>query len=198
MAEDPSKNPDLKPPGGEGTGSAEQYKDAPLGKKLGSGGNKDVFAVEGDDQHAIAILRKGKSPESLNEEIALIKKLEGEGVPAVEILGTTTHDGQPAVVMERYALGSKSVVKLEGGKVRIVGDSELLNERSLADLQRIKSTMVDDKIKVNDLQFLIGSDGRVVVADPLDVIIGEAPSKNNVRMLDLLMEVARKNIQKPQ
>jgi len=100
--------------------------------------------------------------------------------------------------MERYELGSKSVVKLEGGKIRIVGDSELLNERSLADLERIKATLTGKPIKINDLQFLIGSDGSVVVADPLDVVVGEAPSKNNTRMIDLLMDVARKNVAKRQ
>lgn len=44
-----------------------------------------------------------------------------------------------------------------------------------------------------DLQFLIDSDGRVVVADPHDVVVGELPPKNNTRMIDLLMDVARKD-----
>ena len=45
-------------------------------------------------------------------------------------------------------------------------------------------------LKIGNNDFLFN-----VVADPLDVIIGEPPSKNNTRMLDLLMEVARKNIE---
>jgi hypothetical protein len=192
-AEPPKAEPEPVEPTVPGV---EKYKDAPLGQKVGSGGNKDVYAIEGDNEHVIAILRPGKPAAGLDEEIALIKKLEGEGVPTVEILGKTTHNGQPAVVMERLEQGSKDVVKLDGGKIRRVGNSDLLNEQSVADLRRIKQTMTDAPLKVDDLQFLIGADGHVVVADPLKVVVGEAPSKNNKRMIDLLIEAAQENVRR--
>ncbi|MCA4895767.1 MAG: hypothetical protein ING84_12260 [Cytophagales bacterium] len=51
--------------------------------------------------------------------------------------------------------------------------------------------MESKKIWVNDLQFLIAKDGRVVIADPLDVVIGKGMSDNNKRMIKLLIEVAQ-------
>lgn len=53
--------------------------------------------------------------------------------------------------------------------------------------------MKDSKTCIYDLQFLIKEDGHVVIADPLDVILGEKPGKNNIKMLDILIEEARKN-----
>jgi hypothetical protein len=101
--------------------------------------------------------------------------------------------------MKRFAQGSKDIVKLQGGKVRAVegANTELLNERSVADLTRIKSTMETNKVKIDDLQFLIGKDGSVAIADPLKVTVGESPSANNKRMIDLLIKAARENIAKP-
>ena len=95
-------------------------------------------------------------------------------------------------MFDRFAQGSKDVVRLSRGKVRTVGSSPLLNARSAADLRAIRRTMVDNNIKINDLQFLIGRDGRIVIADPLPPITRAAPSRNNLRMIDLLIQAAEK------
>lgn len=102
-------------------------------------------------------------------------------------------DGIPGMLMDKFAQGSKDIVRLVDGKVRIVGDSPLLNQRSVSDLQSIRNQLVDKNIQINDLQFLIGSEGRVVVADPLAVNFNVSPSKNNLRMIDLLIQAAEKN-----
>lgn len=96
-------------------------------------------------------------------------------------------------MFERFAQGSKDIVRLERGKVRVVGESSLLNQRSVDDLASIRNTLVEKQVKVNDLQFLIGNNGRVVIADPLDVVVGANPSKNNLRMIDLLIKSAQGN-----
>ena len=53
--------------------------------------------------------------------------------------------------------------------------------------------MVDNKVQINDLQFLISNVGRVVVADPLAINLNVSPSKNNLRMIELLIQAAKKN-----
>jgi hypothetical protein len=171
-----------------------EFSDAKLGKPLGSGGNKNVFQVPGRDDLAIAILKPGKPVSSLNEEIQLLNQLKEQGLPTLEIMGRTTHGGQPALLMRRYEQGSKDIVRLVDGKIRTVGQSKLLNEKSIADLQRIRSLLEQKKIKVDDLQFLIGKDGSVVIADPLGVFPNTKPSPNNLRMIDLLIQSAQKNI----
>lgn len=172
------------------------FKDAKLGTKLGSGGNKDVFEVAGRDDVAIGVLKEGKSAAGLGEEIALLNELKSQGIPTVDVIGRTTIQGRDAIVFRRFAQGSKDVVRLEAGKVRRVGESALLNERSIEDLRRIRSIMEDKKVKVDDLQFLIGGDGSVVVADPLKVTMGQSPSTSNKRMIDLLVQAAEENIAK--
>jgi hypothetical protein len=172
-----------------------EFKDIKLGKKLGSGGNKTAFEVPGREDIAIAVLEKGKPADAINKEIGLLNELKEQGLPTVEVLGTTTHNGQPAMVMKKYAQGSKDVVELgENGKMQIVGQSKLLNEKSIADLRKIRSLMEEKKIKVDDLQFLIQKDGTIVIADPLKVNFKTPLSTNNKKTIDLLIESAQKNL----
>jgi hypothetical protein len=162
-----------------------------LGEVLGEGGNKEVFAL--GDNLAVGVLKTGTNPVSLSNELTLLNKLDELGLPTVKARGPINVDGNPALVFERFAKGSKDTVKLVGDKVKIVGDSPLLNQRSIDDLNAIRKTLVNEKIQINDLQFLIGQDGRVVIADPLTVSTGVKPSKNNLRTIDLLIESAQKN-----
>jgi hypothetical protein len=161
-----------------------------LGNLLGRGGNKDVYAL-GENQ-AVGVLRNGTNPKVISDEIDMLNKLSDAGIPTVNPRAVSV-DGTPGMQMDRFAQGSKDVVRLVDGKVRIVGDSPLLNQQSVNDLQAIRDTMVNDKIQINDLQFLIDKDGHVVVADPLAVNFNTDPSKNNLRMIDLLIKVAQNN-----
>jgi len=174
--------------------SANKYT---LGPKIGSGANKDVFEVEGTDEIAIGVLKPRKprkNPRQIDEETQLLEGLRVRGILVVEVVDTTTHDDRPAVVWRKYAQGSKSVVKAEKGKVKRVGPSQCLNETSITDLIKIKNDMIGINIKIDDLQFLIGDDGHVVVADPLAVYYDTPTSKTNVQIIDSLIKVAKENI----
>lgn len=109
--------------------------------------------------------------------------------------GPITVDGQAAILMERLdAIGSKEIVKTIKGDVITVGTSPYLNEKSIADLTAIRKTLVEDKIWVNDLQFLIKTDGSVVIADPAGAILKKAPSTQNKDTINALINVANKNL----
>ena len=77
----------------------------------------------------------------------------------------------------------------------IKGESPYLNERSISDLQFILNTMNSQKISIDDLQFLIGFDGEIVISDPLEVY-HSPPSRWNKLMIYKLIEVAQKNTSK--
>lgn len=112
-------------------------------------------------------------------------------MPVIEILQEGDFQGQPSLVLKKYQLGSKDVVRVENGKIKSVGNSIYLNEKSITDLNFIKTTMINSSVKIDDLQFLIGEDGTVVIADPLNVF-SEKPSKKNLRMIELLIKEAKK------
>jgi hypothetical protein len=162
-----------------------------LGELLGRGGNKDVFAL--GQSEAVGVLRAGKNPQLITEELKLLHQLDDLGIPTVNARGPVSVGGQPGLVFDRFVQGSKDIVRLENGKIRVVGKSPLLNGQSVIDLEGIRNTMVKNKIQVNDLQFLISNEGRVVVADPLAVNLNTLPSKNNLRMIDLLIQSAKNN-----
>ena len=161
---------------------------ADLGDIIGSGGNKEVFSYGGDK--AVAILKDGKPVKSIDDELALLNQLDELGLPTVKAEKVIV-DGKPGMIMDKFSQGSKDIVKLESGKIKIVGNSPLLNQNSVDDLTKIKNTMIEKNIKVDDLQFLIREDGHIVISDPLNVISNSSPSKNNLRMIDLLIEQAK-------
>jgi hypothetical protein len=179
--------------GGEVVPNAETLENisrSDLGGLLGRGGNKYVYAY-GDNQ-AVGVLIGSTNPQVISDEINMLGKLHDAGIPTVNPQAVSV-DGSPGMLMDRFAQGSKDVVRLVDGKVRIVGDSSLLNQQSVADLQAIRDKMVTNEIKIDDLQFLISNEGHVVVADPLDVHFNTPPSTRNLRMIDLLIQSAQKN-----
>jgi hypothetical protein len=79
-----------------------EFKDIKLGKELGSGGNKVVYEVPGREDVAIAVLEKGRPADAIDKEIGFLNELKEQGLPTVEVIGTTTHNGQPAMVMRQF------------------------------------------------------------------------------------------------
>src|SRR5205085_12352688 len=97
-----------------------------------------------------------------------------------------------AYYMDLFAEGSRNIVNSRLGVWTIVGDSTHLNELSLKDLATIRRHLVDKKIYVNDLQFLIRADGRVAIADPLGIprVRAAGPSEYYLKQIDELIEAA--------
>ncbi len=127
----------------------------------------------------------------------MLSMLKRRKIPVVEIRGLTTHGGRPAVVMKLYGEGSKQTVTNDeqnfNRPIR-VGNSAYLNARSIKDLQDILRKCQQQKVSVDDIQFLIGTDGFVVIADPLTVQVGKGdPSSNVMQMILRLMEAAGEN-----
>jgi filamentous hemagglutinin len=96
--------------------------------------------------------------------------------------------------MDRFAQGSKTIVRTNPRKPGFLegADTSLLNERSISDLKSIRTTLIEKQVKIDDLQFLIGNNGKVVIADPLKVTTGVRPSPVNLRTIDKLIEAASK------
>jgi hypothetical protein len=124
-----------------------------------------------------------------------LNDLKERGLPTAEILGKTTHDGQPALIMKRYSQGSKDIVQTQKNKAKIIGKSDSLNEKNISDLKQIRSLMESKKIKIDDLQFLIDRDGSVVIADPLGYYLNTFSSKTNKDTIDLLIKSAEENLE---
>ena len=173
--------------------STRELNQDELGELVGKGGNKEVYAV-GDGQ-VVAILQDGKPSSGIDKEITMLKQLEELGLPVVNAEKVIV-DGKPGILMDKYAQDSKSIVAYDGKKGKVMlkpeADTSLLNQNSIDDLTNIMQTMKDGKVSINDLQFLIAEDGHMVVADPLNIIPGQKPSNNNIKMLNILIEEAKK------
>ena len=173
--------------------STRELNQDELGELVGKGGNKEVYAV-GDGQ-VVAILQDGKPSSGIDKEITMLKQLEELGLPVVNAEKVIV-DGKPGILMDKYAQDSKSIVAYDGKKGKVMlkpeADTSLLNQNSIDDLTNIMQTMKDGKVSINDLQFLIAEDGHMVVADPLNIIPGQKPSNNNIKMFNILIEEAKK------
>ncbi|MDZ7863183.1 hypothetical protein [Acidovorax sp.] len=67
---------------------------------------------------------------------------------------------------------------------------DFLNKKSISDLNFIRKKIVDARLHIEDLQFLVGRDGSLVISDPLGVKAGPG-YKKNVQMIDVLIKLAR-------
>ena len=125
-----------------------QYENVRLvdNKPFAEGGNKDVYNIYNNDKPpdlVIAILRKGEM-KVLNDEIQTLKDIEAQGLQTIEVLGTTTHSDRLAIIMKKYAKGSKDIVVSEDAKPQRVGNADdirFLNQNSENDLSRILSIL---------------------------------------------------------
>ena len=179
--------------GNERSGATRELNQNDLGELVGKGGNKEVYSF-GDDQ-VVAILQDGKPLTGVDKEINMLRQLEELGLPAANAEKVMV-DGKSGILMDKYAQDSKSITAYDGNKGKVMlkpeADTSLLNQNSIDDLTNIMQTMKDGKISINDLQFLIAEDGHMVIADPLNIIPGQKPSNNNIRMINILIEEAKK------
>lgn len=182
-------------------GLLSEFKDAKLGKRLGNeSSEKDVYELVDHPDLVIGISKVvGDYNVKLNrlkKEIDDLNKLKNEGLPVVEYNGLTTHNGTPAIVMKKYAQGSKDIVANDktnfSAPIR-VGDSQLLNETSIKDLTKILLDLKNKKIQIEDLQFLIDKDGRLVITDPFKIIIPGNSFKQMGQTVYRLIEAAGEN-----
>jgi hypothetical protein len=162
---------------------------------MGEGGEKNVYEITGQPDLVMA-KRKNKSLQQIKQEISVLDRLKALGFKVLEILGYTFHNGEPAMIMKRYAEGSKDIVKTndETGQPERVGNSEFLNDQSIKDLKELKNKLRTEDVWINDIQFLIDSEGRIVLADIRDVMINKEPSKQNLKTIDLLIDAAAENV----
>lgn len=147
-----------------------------LGPRIGAGLYKTAFSF-GDK--AVVVIRDG-NPVPGYKEIEMLNRLAAEGIPVARPLGLVQVDGRPALLFDRYVANSRGRLDHEGNIV----DTVDLNENSVASLRRIRDTMLEKKIAVEDLQFLVKEDGSFVVADPREIHPGFAPSWEQVAELD--------------
>ncbi|WP_225766616.1 DUF4781 domain-containing protein [Inquilinus sp. Marseille-Q2685] len=155
-----------------------------LGPRLGAGLSKTAFAF-GDK--AVVVIRDGDLLPGF-KEMAMLNRLEEAGLPVARPLGLTRVGGQPALLVDRYAANSKDMMNRPGGEE--VVDTSRLNRNSLSSLQRIKATMLERKIDIKDLQFLMKEDGSFVVADPQEIYFGYEPSWKRIAVIDRFIDAA--------
>lgn len=170
----------------------KSYKDVKLLDRIGYGEHKEVFPILGEEDKVVVILKKGKTTAILNKEIEALKILSEKGYPTVEILQKTTHHGQPAIVMKRYKESSGGILKSNR--------SNVLNAKSIEELQTIRERIKEKEFVITDLQFLIGKNGTVVIADPILFFNVSSPEfieaniANNYSVIDELIYIAKRNM----
>lgn len=83
-----------------------------------------------------------------------------------------SYDGAPALLTRKYALGNSKDLAASG--YNWSWWAEDIARNAVRQLEDIEAAMVDGRIAVDDLQFLIGRKGDVVIADPMGIHRGAA------------------------
>ncbi|MEZ0230518.1 MAG: hypothetical protein ACAI25_17990 [Planctomycetota bacterium] len=133
-----------------------------LGDPLGSGVFKTVYSVKGHPELVVGILKDDKPADTLLKERGMLRRLEKIGCPVAKILELGTFNGKTAYVQKAYVTGNRA--ESWDKEYR-----QLLNEKSLADVAKIRKVLTEARLDVLDAQFLVGADGSVVLNDPLKI-----------------------------
>jgi YD repeat-containing protein len=201
------------------TASLNDLTSADLGSLLGSGGEKNIYALSSQSNLVVALPKDGYIPWAMQEgylspiatpqeqlqfiqqqmgsEVAALNQLGGVGLPVVQNYGVIAVDGTPGILLENIpnAVSSKSIFNFGNAEYGLAdgADTSVLNQNSIDDLQAIRSGLLNNNVNVGDLQYLIGQDGHVVINDPT-FVYSTGPSQQQLNTIDGLIALAKQNI----
>lgn len=165
-----------------------EMSDAPLVRHLGSGKKKDAYLLK--DGNVMVIMKSFDFFTALSRETGMIKLLKDNGLPVVEICGITLYHHMPAMIMPFMPEQSKDFKAsgepglsdrgVPGTDDTAVRRSKFMTPGSLTKLVEIQKMLQEKRLRVSDLQFLIGAEGSIVIADPRKVNVGLPPSSGNI------------------
>lgn len=170
--------------------------------------DKEAFEVKGNENQAL-IIRINRPPGAgpIWKEVARLKQFAEAKIPAAEIIDCGFYHlkgvKSPAILMKRYATGSKVLLRMQGGSVIFTENWEQnikkyfeeaeQCENGIQSLHKIKSYLSHKKQGIDDIQFLIDHDGSFVINDANEM--GAKYLDNNLELIGQLeiMLAARKN-----
>ncbi len=137
------------------------------GDEIGEGAFKKVYKVDGDPSKVVAVSKAGDL-DQIKKEFDDLKKLEEAGVPAVKVHEIVEVDGKPAILMDNYS-GSTNIKPIATGADQAAEEAAMkrISQEGVEDLKKIKEFNQNNNI--DDFQVLVTEDGRVLVADPMNI-----------------------------
>lgn len=143
-----------------------------LGRYLGGGAYKSVYAIVGNPHLVFVKACDRLTPvgHMIAYEQQDLAKLRRLGIPAARYAKIGRYkqgrNWYACGIMKRYAAGNRPENAVDGTPAF----KKFLNIQSMNMLDRILLRMIERKVFIDDLQFLITKSGKIVVADPLAVI----------------------------
>lgn len=144
---------------------ATKRKPLHVGQKLGAGAYKKAYEIV-EYPGWVALTVDKYDVDRIEDEMKDLIRLKKMGIPALKPYGIRPVKTDDGLV---YGL----IVKRMAGSTRGGNFYDHTNERSIKDLEKIQHLLNKHKHYVIDLQFLVGFNGEVVIADPAGVHTGD-------------------------
>ena len=142
-----------------------------LGKLINYGGFKNVYKMIGEPRWVALTARRKFREGLLQLELDNLEILKANGVPTAQFHPELeTFNGRKILLMEKFEAGSKTDPLF----------FRMLNSVSEEWCCTIQSSFYNEDIFFDDLQFLINKSGKVVPADPTDVVLNSSAGPSSV------------------
>lgn len=158
-----------------------------LGQKIGSGSQKDVFHFEQAPRLCICLFRPGttgsiQAEQYAAKEFATTKQLKVLGFPVVDAHALVKYGTAVGLSKDfiHDALDSEDIVQNR----QSLPTKACFNENVINDCKSIISKLKSHSLHIDDLQFLITTQGRVLINDPRDAIYS-SPEKSISKVNEL-------------
>ncbi|HKO43861.1 MAG TPA: hypothetical protein VJU84_11345 [Pyrinomonadaceae bacterium] len=159
------------------------------GQFFARGGTSEVFEVAG-------------RPDLLVKQGGGRLPVEAQGLVELEMMGIDTVyaatrriAGRTNIVVRRVdGVSSKDIIGRLSSPLRSPRHIEIVTQRTIDDLERIYTTLQQNRTNIGDFQFIVRrSDGAVFVNDPVSVTVGSGPSGNVRGIIDRFRRILRTN-----
>lgn len=154
---------------------------------FGAGADKTAYEVVGDN--GVIILKYhddflGNKVTDIASQLKVLDQLKSLGFPVVEIQGVSFHKGAPAIISKKLAADFVPFTGISD-KLEAIANPNTVRHM-IQDIKSIKERVIQNKMYINDIQFLISSNGRVVLHDIPNIQLNALSTdhENTVRALD--------------
>ena len=155
----------------EKIGYVKKYEDLKLVKDpIGVGQHKAAFEVKGDNQVILLkfhdeIFDQKSKVEIIKEQMTASKELNQVGIPVVEYLGVTYHQGAPSVVMRKHVADHLPFSGLSDALEELILKRKEIVKTMRHDINLIKNKVKKHKLYIEDIQFMVSIKGKVMLHD---------------------------------
>ncbi len=148
------------------------------------GGQNAVFEML--ENRNLLVKKPIEGASNFKNEYRALLRMEMMGIQTA-LVKMAKLNGETVLILEKISGAiSKDIMDISKRRNYV----HLVNERTIQDLERIYGTLQRNEVNINDFQFMVREDGRVIMVDPKSLQTNTPPKKEIAAIIEQFKEFA--------